>query len=193
VVIILLILIQQSLSCLPDYLCLKLQYAGAFFRRASMNALLQTLFRYKSWANENLFALLAEQQEKLPAQERETAIRILNHVWVVEQIFQANLQGQRHEYTALNTPETPHLGELWAKQCTSERWYAEYLPTLTPAQLEEPLDFVFVDGKPGRMQRGEMLAHLITHSSNHRGMVGRILAAAGIQPPRDTLTVFMHS
>jgi len=158
-----------------------------------MNALLQTLLRYKSWANENLYALLIESAEQLSPLELETATRILNHVWVVEQIFQANLQGQRHGYTALNTQETPSLSELRAKQRISERWYQDYLATLTVDALDEGLDFVFVDGQPGRMQRSEMLMHLVTHASNHRGMVGRILAAAGIQPPKDTLTAFLHS
>jgi uncharacterized damage-inducible protein DinB len=157
-----------------------------------MIELMKTLFRYKSWATENLFAVLTEHQGRLAPTEREAAVRLLNHVWLVEQIFCANLQEERHGYTALNTPETPTLADLLAVQRASDRWYADYLAGLTPAALQTRLDFVFVDGRPGDMTRGEMLAHLITHGSNHRGMVGRILAAADITPPKDTLTVFLH-
>lgn len=42
------------------------------------------------------------------------------------------------------------------------------------------------------MRRSEMLLHLLTHGSYHRGMVGRTLAEAGIQPPKDSLTVYLH-
>ncbi|TDR76486.1 DinB family protein [Paludibacterium purpuratum] len=158
-----------------------------------MLALMHTLWRYKAWANENLFAALAAHQARLAPADDETARRILNHVWVVEQIFQANLQGVRHGYQALNTPATPHLAELLQAQRASERWYVDYLATQSPDTLAQKLDFVFVDGRPGRMTRGEMLTHLVTHSSHHRGMVGRILAAAGATPPKDTLTVFLHT
>jgi uncharacterized damage-inducible protein DinB len=158
-----------------------------------MHALLHTLFRYKNWAGSHLFDLLKQNAASLPPQELDSAIRILNHVWLVEQIFQANLQGVRHRYTALKTQETPQLGELRAKQRSCERWYEDYLAMLTPAALEENLNFVFVDGKPGRMQRCEMLMHLVTHASNHRGAVSRILAANSLPAPKDTLTVFLHS
>lgn len=157
-----------------------------------MLELLQTLFRYKSWAHDQLFATLAADAAQLAPAERETAVRLLNHVWLVEQIFRHNLQGQPHDYRALNTPHTPTLDQLAAAQRDSDRWYAGYLATLTPVELAERLDFTFVDGKPGTMSRGEMLAHLTTHSSNHRGMVGRILAGAGLSAPKDTLTVFLH-
>ncbi|MBV8049283.1 MAG: DinB family protein [Paludibacterium sp.] len=157
-----------------------------------MLTLLQTLWRYKAWANDNLFAALAANEARLAPADFVTAVRLLNHVWLVEQIFQANLLGHSHDYRALNTPDTPRLDDLLQAQRASEHWFADYLAGLAPAALDERLDFVFTDGKPGAMTRGEMLAHLATHSSNHRGMVGRILAAAGVTPPKDTLTVFLH-
>jgi uncharacterized damage-inducible protein DinB len=157
-----------------------------------MLELLQTLFRYKTWAHDQLLTALAADAARLAPAERETAIRLLNHVWLVEQIFRHNLQGQPHDYRALNTPHTPTLDQLAAAQHDSDRWYADYLSALAPLALAERLDFTFVDGKPGAMTRGEMLAHLVTHSSNHRGMVGRILAGAGLTAPKDTLTVFLH-
>lgn len=157
-----------------------------------MIATLHTLFDYQAWANENLCTALQAQADRLTPEAFTSARRLLNHVWLVEQIFRANLQGEAHGYTALNTPDTPTLETLRAAQGDSARWFAAYLATLTPAMLAEALDFVFVDGKPGRMRRAEMLLHLITHGSNHRGMVGRILAAAGGVAPKDTLTVFLH-
>ena len=51
---------------------------------------------------------------------------------------------------------------------------------------------MFTDGQPGRMSREEMLAHVATHGSYHRGAVGRIMAQVAVPPPRDIFTVFLH-
>jgi uncharacterized damage-inducible protein DinB len=157
-----------------------------------MKALLQTLFQAKTWANNRLFALLEQHLADLPPDQQTAALRILNHTWLVEQIFSANLQELQHAFRALNTPDTPSLAQLQARQQQSARWYQQYLSGLDERALSQAVDFCFVDGKPGRMRRSEMLLHLVTHSSNHRGMVGRILTEAGIQPPKDSLTVFLH-
>jgi uncharacterized damage-inducible protein DinB len=42
------------------------------------------------------------------------------------------------------------------------------------------------------MSVGEILMHLITHGSYHRGMIGRILSEEKVSPPRDILTGFLH-
>jgi uncharacterized damage-inducible protein DinB len=157
-----------------------------------MHAMLHTLFQAKGWANQQLFTLLDQQLQALSDETQTAALRMLNHVWLVEQIFQANLQQQPHGFDALNTPDTPTLAQLQARQQASDDWYRAYLESLDNAALTQTVDFRFVDGKPGRMQRSEMLLHLITHGSYHRGMVGRMLAEAGIRPPKDSLTIFLH-
>jgi uncharacterized damage-inducible protein DinB len=157
-----------------------------------MQPLLQTLFQAKTWANRQLFALLEQQLPALSAETQTAAVRMLNHVWLVEQIFQANLQQQSHGFDALNTPDTPTLAELQARQQASDDWYRAYLESLDGTALTQAVDFRFADGKPGCMQRSEMLLHLITHGSYHRGMVGRMLAEADIRPPKDSLTVYLH-
>ncbi|WP_215776658.1 DinB family protein [Paludibacterium sp. B53371] len=157
-----------------------------------MQQTLQTLFQYKAWAHEQLHALLAVHLSSLSAQDQTTVLRLLNHVWVVEQIFQANLQGLPHGWAALNTTDTPTLATLLTRQQDSDRWFQHYLHTLDNTDLAQQLDFCFVDGQAGSMQRDQMLMHLLTHGNYHRGMVGNVLARAGIQPPKDSLTVFLH-
>lgn len=157
-----------------------------------MHALLPTLFQAKAWASQQLFTLLEQQLHTLSAETQTAAVRMLNHVWLVEQIFQANLQQQPHGFDALNTPDTPTLAQLQARQQASDDWYRAYLESLDGTALAQAVDFRFVDGKPGCMQRSEMLLHLISHGSYHRGMVGRMLVEAGIQPPKDSLTVYLH-
>jgi uncharacterized damage-inducible protein DinB len=155
--------------------------------------LLASLFKYKAWANEELFVCLKGMEETAQRAERHTAIRILNHVYVVDRIFEANLQDRRHGHTATNTPETPTLQSLWESVQTTDRWYCEYVSTLSRDALEEQIAFAFVDGDLGLMSREEMLAHVLTHGSYHRGAVGRVLAQVSIATPRDILTQYYNT
>jgi uncharacterized damage-inducible protein DinB len=158
----------------------------------STSTLLQSLFRHKAWANEELFAELAKVDPVKHATERHTAIRLLNHLHVVDQIFAAHLRGEAHGHTATNTSETPTLEALRDAVAKCDRWYIEHSAALTPEALSEPLVFVFTDGQPGRMSREEMLAHVATHGSYHRGAVGRIMATVAVPPPPDLFTVYLH-
>ena len=49
------------------------------------------------------------------------------------------------------------------------------MAALPQAQLSEGLSFTFTDGQRGHMSREEMLAHIVTDGSNHRGAVGQIM------------------
>ncbi len=158
----------------------------------SNSTLLLSLFRYKAWANVELFAELEKLDPQARQAERHLAIRLLNHIHVVDRIFAAHLAGQPHGYTATNTPETPTLHELRDAVAQTDRWYVDYVQALAPQQLEEQLRFVFTDGAQGQMSREEMLAHVATHGGYHRGAVGRILAQAELPPPRDIFTVYLH-
>jgi uncharacterized damage-inducible protein DinB len=130
--------------------------------------------------------------EKAHPDERHTAIRILNHTYVVDRIFAGNLQRLEHGYTATNTPDTPTLEQLELALKKSDQWYLEYVSMLEPTALSESIDFTFTDGGLGRMSREEMLAHLVLHGGYHRGAIGRILAQLSITPPRDVFTGFLH-
>jgi uncharacterized damage-inducible protein DinB len=154
--------------------------------------LLHTLFRYKAWANRETFAALVRLDiEKYPA-ERHTALRILNHIYVTDRIWVAQLTGKSHGYEATNTPETPTLEALRDAVFDSDQWYLDYISQLSDAQLSEAIAFTFTDGDKGRMTREEILAHVATHGGYHRGAAGRLMLQATVQPPRDSLSVYLH-
>lgn len=154
---------------------------------------LTSLFAYKAWANNALFAKVAEMDVVTQEAELHSAIRIMNHMYTVDRIFQANLQAQPHTIAATNTPETPTLNALHTAVKVVDSWYQNYVAQLDDAMLNESITFTFTDAQNGRMTRHEMLLHIITHGGYHRGTVGRILVSVGLSPPRDTLTVFLHS
>jgi len=158
----------------------------------SASNLLQSLFKYKAWANEELFAELQKLDPVTHPTERHTAIRLLNHIYVVDRIFAAHLSGQAHGYAGTNTPETPSFEALRAAVAESDGWYVAHVGSLPAEQLSQSIDFTFTDGAKGRMSREEMLAHVVTHGGYHRGAVGRIMAQVSVPPPRDTFTVYLH-
>jgi uncharacterized damage-inducible protein DinB len=154
--------------------------------------LLQSLFRQKASINEEFFAVIGKVDADAHAAERHALIRLMNHIFVVDRIFAAHLRGEPHGYTATNTPETPTLEALRDAVSASDRGYIELVDALTPPQLAQAVAFVFTDGQPGRMSREEMLGHVITHGSYHRGEVGQMLKRIAAAPPRDLFTAYLH-
>lgn len=159
-----------------------------------MNTLasLQGLFRYQSWAHGELIEKLEGLDPESHAREREDALRLLNHVLIVNRIFMAHLMRQPHGCAADNTPDTPTLDALKKDIQASDGWYLDYLGQLAPEALATPWSFVFTDGDAGSMTREEMLMHVLVHATYHRGEVGRILRLAGAPLPWDTFAVYLH-
>lgn len=154
--------------------------------------ILTSLFAQKSWANRELFDVLASVTSTEHAASLHTAIRTLNHIYVVDRIFRAHLLGETHPYTATNTTETPELGALHFAVAETDLWFEDYASKITNPALAECLAFQFTDGDSGSMTREEMLFHVLTHGTYHRGNVGQILKNISIAPPRDLLTKFLH-
>ena len=150
--------------------------------------LLQSLFRHKAAINEEFLAVL----DTVAAGDRVDAIRLMNHIHVVDKIFAAHLRGEPHGFAATNTLETPTLEALRVAVRETDRWFIERAGALTPEQLAETVAFTFTDGQHGCMSREEMLAHVITHGSYHRGEVGRMLKHLSVAPPRDLFTAWLH-
>ena len=85
----------------------------------SSASLLTSLLQYKAWANQELFTELQRLDPLTQHSELHAALRILNHIHVVERIFVANLQGIHHSYSATNTAETPTLAAM--RDCVMRR------------------------------------------------------------------------
>lgn len=154
--------------------------------------ILASLFTQKSWANRELFDVLASMTSTEHAASLHTAIRTLNHIYVVERIFRAHLLGEKHPYTATNTTQTPELGELHFAAAETDLWFEDYVASITDQALAESVSFQFTDGDAGRMTREEMLFHVLIHGSYHRGNVGQVLKNISVAPPRDLYTRFLH-
>jgi uncharacterized damage-inducible protein DinB len=152
-------------------------------------SVLQSLFDYKAWANTELFEVLETVTSEV---DLHTAIRTLNHIYVVDRIFRAHLLGEPHGYEATNTKATPTLAQLRSAVAETDGWYRAYVAGLAESDLTARLHFTFTDGDTGQMSREEILMHVITHGGYHRGNVGQVLKNIAVAPPRDIFTKFLH-
>jgi len=158
----------------------------------SSSSLLTSLFEHKAWIDPQFFDQLAKVDGAAHADAHHQALRILNHIHTVDRIWAGHLRGEPHGLTGTNTDDTPTPQALRAAFAQLDAWYLDHVRSLSDAQFDETITFRFTDGDAGRMTRGEMLAHVITHGSNHRGAVGAWLRQGGSAPPRDLLTRYLH-
>lgn len=164
-----------------------------------MSALSNTrmLTRYRAWANAELFAALA----KLPEDDLTKAqpivfgsiLRTLNHVYSMDRVWQAHLQGREHGLTTRNLPVSPAFAELRAAQSAIDTWFIGYAEELSASAAEAIVDFVFIGGGSGSMSRDAILLHVVNHATYHRGHIADMMNRIPAQPPSTDLPVFLRN
>jgi uncharacterized damage-inducible protein DinB len=154
------------------------------------------LARYNEWANRVMFdavaALPPGEAEKPRASLFKNMVHSLNHNYVIDRIFQAHLEGRPHGYTARNTPDHPSLAELRRSQAEVDAWYVRWADAIAEPALDETVRFEFVGGGAGAMTRGQMLLHVVNHTSYHRGFVADLFYQVPARPPITDLTVYLR-
>jgi len=153
------------------------------------------LAEYKAWADKVMFdgvaALPPGEAEKERKTLFKTMIGTLNHIYVVDLIWQAHLEGRDHGFKARNVSVHSALDALWEAQQKLNDWVIDWAKGQSETSLAEPVSFTFVNGTKGVMTRGEMFLHLVTHGSYHRGWVAEMFFDAGARPPQPDLSVFL--
>ena len=158
----------------------------------SKKLLLSNAFKFKKWANSELLAYGERQLHLLPETEAVFFIRILNHTTVVDSLFISRISGNSEMYLADNTIETPSISELKERIEKNDSWLVHFSEAASSEILSNVISFKFTDGDYGQLSVEEVMFHLLTHSSNHRGMASRTLASNGLERPKDTFTRYLH-
>ena len=156
----------------------------------------RTLTRYNRWANKLIFDATFKLPEGEATKVRQTLfkniVHSLNHNYVIDRIFQAHLEGREHGYAARNTTESPPLDDLWRAQQDVDEWYVAWSDRIAEGAVDERVDFKFVGGGEGSMTRGEIIMHIVNHTSYHRGFVADLFYQIPARPPTTDLTVFLR-
>lgn len=161
-----------------------------------MNSI-QTLTRYKAWADDvflSVIAALPETELLAPRAIRfGNIIRTLNHSYAMDFVWQCHLLGKPHGLTTRNPIEHPPIQDLIALQTKIDIWYANYADSLSSEQRNEVVEFEFIGGGSGALTRENMILHVVNHTTYHRGHVADILYCIGVVPPTTDLPVFLKA
>jgi len=147
---------------------------------------------YKHWANNALFSTLNSSTHIEESNDLRAIISTLNHIYVVDRIFQSHLQDVSHNYNSVNTTDQPNLLELSEQTKIVDQWYVDYADSVTEAELSKRIDFKYTNGEDGSMLRSEMIFHVVNHGTYHRGQVGVLMLQNSIAPERDLLTHYIR-
>jgi uncharacterized damage-inducible protein DinB len=140
------------------------------------------LAQYKVWADTVMFEAVAALPPGEAEKERKTLFKTiigtLNHVYVVDLIWQAHLEGREHGFKARNIAVHPQFAALWTAQQKLNDWIVDWAKAQSETSLTEAVPFTFVNGTKAAMKRGEMFLHLVTHASYHRGWIAEMFFEA---------------
>ena len=154
---------------------------------------LVTLFQHKAWCNRGLVEALRAAPTDVDRRQMAVILFTLDHTSIVDRIFKAHLSGVAPAFIATIAGTMPDLDTLSRTLAETDAWYLDYAARISSAELETEVAFTFVeDGAPGRMTRGEMLAHVITHGASHRGAIGKMLEGLGVHGASDMVTTFQR-
>jgi uncharacterized damage-inducible protein DinB len=155
----------------------------------------QTLTRYKSWADRLMLDAVAALPEPARSMPQPivfgSIIRTLHHVYAMDRVWQAHLLGVPHGYTTRNPERHLPFDELRAMQSEIDAWYVRYADSLDAQSLEQLVGFTFIGGGHGTMSRNDMVLHVVNHATYHRGHVADMLYHLSIAPPTTDLPVFL--
>jgi uncharacterized damage-inducible protein DinB len=155
---------------------------------------LVSLFAFKAWANRSFYEALASQPLDENRREVILALFTLDHAMRVDRVFRARLEGTPLPFGTVIAETRPDLPTLAAQVAETDAWYVDYVKGLPDTALDEVITFDFVsDQDKGRMTRGDMLAHVLTHTHSHRASVATMLEPLKIKLPSDMFTSFVSS
>lgn len=154
------------------------------------------LARYKAWADEKLYVMLAGVSvTELAAPTPIFAgsiLRTLNHVYLMDLAWKSHLLGIPHHLTSRNPEATPSFVELHEVQRDIDDWYIDYAAAMTPEVCNDVVQFTFIGGGGGALRREDIVLHAINHTTYHRGHVTAMLNQLGKQVQATDLPVFLR-
>ncbi len=155
------------------------------------NDFLISLLEHKAWCNRRLIEALKAAPEDADRGQMAVVLLTLEHISIVDQIFKARLSDTAPGFEAVVGRRLPDLDAMNATMAETDAWYLDYARHVAPGELERVVEFNFVDeGDPGTMTKGQMLAHVITHSASHRGAIGKMLEGLKVPGASDMVTTF---
>jgi uncharacterized damage-inducible protein DinB len=157
---------------------------------------IRMLSRYAAWANDRLYEALADLPEHALTKPHPivfgSILRTLHHVYAMDLVWRAHLQGIPHAFTTRTPEECPPFAELRAAQKDIDGWYVRYSDDMQDGSCDAIVNFSFIGGGKGSMSRSEIVLHVVNHTTYHRGHIGTMIYQVPAEPPTTDLPVFLR-
>ena len=142
------------------------------------------LFHYVAWANRRVIEALRTQP---PAQKE--ALPLVAHLLAAEHIWLSRLRG-----SAATVAVWP---QLTLDQCVAlaeenASGYASFLTALGPADFTRSVSYRNTKGTEFQTTLLDILTHVATHGSYHRGQVAKAFGRAGCQAANTDYITFVR-
>ena len=156
---------------------------------------LRSLYAFNRWANAAVLAAV----EGLSAEEyardlgssfpsvRDTVVHLLSAEWIWLERWHGN-----SPRAMLNPPDFADLAAVRARWAEVEEGQTSLLARLTAAELAAPLSYVNTRGERWTYPLWQMLAHVVNHSTYHRGQLVTMLRQLGKTAPSTDLLLFFE-
>ena len=155
---------------------------------------IQLLYEYNRWANALMLNavsnLTAEQFTRDLSSSHHSVRDTLVHILFGEWIFLMRWQGTspKDMFSPTDLPNVSLLGAKWAE---IERNQEEFVDRLTDESLETVIAYINTKGEAWKYPLGQMMQHVVNHSSYHRGQVTTMLRQLGVEAVPTDFLVFI--
>lgn len=156
---------------------------------------IRSLYAYNRWANARFFEVLATLDPSQLTLRLEssfpTILATLAHLIGAEWIWLRRWKGESPTEAPRFVAE-PELPGLHAKLAEIDAERDRLLAALDEEDLAAPLSYRTMDGTPYRDRLGDLLVHVVNHSTYHRGQLTTLLRQVGATPPATDFVVFVR-
>lgn len=152
------------------------------------------LYEYNRWANARTLdaaSRLTPEQFTRDLQSSHRSVRdTLAHTLAAEWIWLERWKGTSPK-SLLNPADFPTMEPLKARWAEVEKDYLTFLDSVTDGSLSAVIAYTNTKGEEWKYPLGQMMQHLMNHSTYHRGQVTTMLRQLGALPVPVDLLVFM--
>lgn len=155
----------------------------------------RTLFAYDSWANALCFTAAQDLGDQELAREVESSfpsvLATLGHIVAAEWVWLRRWKGENP--TAIpDWVSGSGLTDLRARLAGVEEERADLLNTLAEADLRTRVAYRTLAGAEHEDPLGDLMRHVVNHSTYHRGQVATQLRHLGRTPPTTDLIAYLR-
>jgi uncharacterized damage-inducible protein DinB len=154
---------------------------------------LRSLFAYNEWANARLLGVVSdlsdEQFTRNLASSFPSIRDTFSHIVAVEWVWLRRWKGESPSALP-DWAKTPSPQILRKKLSEIEMERLTFLELLGEPDLQRSITYRNLKGEEWRYLQGDLLLHLVNHSTYHRGQIATMLRQVGATPLPTDLLVF---